>query len=137
MSALQKLQPQLFMQAKELMELGSVEATSTTIPLSRARQKNEYRGLSHVAKANKQTKLVDIKRSENTVPHDENMFGTDEHTNPGETLPESIKRQGIVNPVVLTPNRSNTKWIIQNGQHRIVAAHDINPEMFIPTSYEW
>lgn len=49
--------------------------------------------------------------------------------NGDKTLVESIKKNGIVRPVLLS-ERS-----IFNGHHRIQAAHEIDPKMLIPVEH--
>lgn len=46
----------------------------------------------------------------------------------------SIKKEGIVNPVRLSRSRGQTTLI--NGAHRIAAANDIDPSMFVPITYK-
>jgi len=54
-------------------------------------------------------------------------------------LYDSIKEEGIKKPVTLTAmhNDDETGWdeVIEDGHHRSVAAHDINPEMYVPVQY--
>jgi hypothetical protein len=54
-----------------------------------------------------------------------------------DTLYESIKKEGVTSPVSLwvTPEDDGWKTMINDGHHRIAAANDINPEMFIPVTY--
>lgn len=45
----------------------------------------------------------------------------------------SIKKEGIVNPIRLSMRGRETTLV--NGAHRIAAAHEINPTMFVPITY--
>jgi hypothetical protein len=74
------------------------------------------------------------------------------HSKEGEeTLYESIKKEGVRNPVTLTVNKewgqvgdpSIGRWApvnwnetLLNGHHRVVSANDINPNTFIPVRYQ-
>jgi len=51
------------------------------------------------------------------------------------TLYDSIKRHGVVKPVTLVGIDGDTKLILEDGHHRIVSAHDIDPNMEIPVNY--
>ena len=128
----------MFLPAHHLMnEVGTIEGEDVHEPFSKATQKTRYQGMSHIDAANKTTNVVQQKRLENAVRHDESQFGTDpKNIEEGETLPESIARKGIVNPVTLSKVNSNKKkWVILNGQHRIVAAYDISNKMEVPVEY--
>lgn len=54
-------------------------------------------------------------------------------------LYNSIKEQGVQKPVLITAmhNDDETGWdeLIDDGHHRAVSAHDINPEMYVPIEY--
>lgn len=128
----------MFLPADYLMnEVGTIEGEDVHEPFSKATQKTRYQGMSHIDAANKTTNVVQQKRLENAVRHDESQFGTDpKNIEEGETLFESIARKGIVNPVTLSKvNNDKKKWVILNGQHRVVAAYDINNRMEVPVEY--
>lgn len=46
---------------------------------------------------------------------------------------QSIRKEGIVNPIRLSMRGRQTTLV--NGAHRIAAAHDIDPSMFVPITY--
>ncbi len=48
---------------------------------------------------------------------------------------KSIKREGIVNPVLVGVRSRDMH--IRNGYHRVAAAHDIDPTMFVPITYDY
>ena len=48
-------------------------------------------------------------------------------------ITQSIRREGIVNPIRLRGGSRDLTLI--NGAHRIAAAHDIDPTMFVPITY--
>lgn len=50
-------------------------------------------------------------------------------------LEESIRKEGVKKPVRLLLGGGVLKPLIGNGNHRIVAAHDIDPNMEVPVSY--
>lgn len=53
-----------------------------------------------------------------------------------ETLYKSIKREGVLKPVNLTfANDDDEVPTIDDGHHRVAAAYDINPNMYIPVDY--
>lgn len=103
-------QLQMFMPAKKLFsELNSLDAGAT--PLS------------------EQPKVVEQKRADNRSAKPEG--GT------GEVpfLEKSIKEEGVKRPVTLGYDHKILKPLVANGNHRIVAAHDIDPNMEVPVSY--
>ena len=104
----------MFLPADHLMhEVGTIEGEDVHEPFSKATQKTRYQGMSHIDAANKTTNVVQQKRLENAVRHDESQFGTDpKNIEEGETLPESIARKGIVNPVTLSKVNNNKKTFI-------------------------
>jgi hypothetical protein len=51
-----------------------------------------------------------------------------------ETLYNSVKKHGVKNPVEIS--YSGDKEMLTDGHHRVAAAYDINPQMFIPVTYE-
>ena len=139
MAASEHLNPKLFMTAKELMDTtAGYDAEDWSVPFSKSKINPSFQGYSHVLATHEMESLPDIKRAENAVPHDEGMFGTDYSTiNEGETLTNSIKRQGVKNPVNLSFSKDSNRWVMMDGQHRAVAAHDVNPDMYIPLSYNF
>lgn len=46
---------------------------------------------------------------------------------------KSIKKEGIVNPVVLTRERDP---YIRNGYHRVAAMYSFDPTSFVPVTYD-
>ena len=138
MSASNHLHPKLFATARELMETTpGYDSADWSKPIGSANIDPEFQEMSHLTETHRMEKVADIKRAENNAPHDENMFGTDEHTNEGESLINSIKRQGIVNPIMLRFSRKDQTFVVSNGQHRVVAANDINPDMYVPLEYDF
>lgn len=54
-----------------------------------------------------------------------------------ETLYKSIKREGIKEPVSIDFDRNSDELpTINDGHHRVVVAHALNPNMYIPVKYE-
>lgn len=47
---------------------------------------------------------------------------------------KSILKEGIVNPIRLSMRGGETTLV--NGAHRIAAAHEIDPLMFVPVTYK-
>jgi len=138
MSASNHLHPKLFATARELMETTpGYDNADWSKPIGSAKIDPEFQEMGHLPETHKMKKVVDIKRAENNAPHDEGMFGTDEHTNDGESLINSIQRQGIVNPVRLRFSHKDQTFVLTDGQHRVVAANDINPDMYVPLDYDF
>lgn len=58
-----------------------------------------------------------------------------------KTLKESIAEEGVKKPVELAflPKRVveniGTRVVLANGNHRVVTAHDIDPNMYVPIEY--
>lgn len=107
-------QLRLFMQAKELME----------VPTSEWDNNNNYRTMSEDDDLY-YGKLEESDGSEN------NTFYV---AKKGEdTLYKSIQKHGVKTPVRLAHSDGLTH--IYNGHHRIAAAYDINPEMYVLVQY--
>lgn len=113
------------------------DAEDWSQPIGSANVDPNFKEMGHLTETHTMDRVADIKRAENNAPHDEGHFGTDELTEPGETLMSSIKRQGIQNPVKLRFSDRDKTWVITDGQHRVVAAHDINPDMYVPVEYNF
>jgi hypothetical protein len=138
MSASNHLHPKLFMTARELMETTpGYDNEDWSKPIGTGNVDPEWKEMGHLTETHTMDKVADIKRAENNAPHDEGMFGTDEHTNEGESLMDSIKRQGIVNPVRMRFSGRDNTFVLTDGQHRVVAANDINPNMYVPLDYDF
>ena len=138
MPAYKHLQPKLFMTAGELMNTTpGYDNEDWSQPIGTGNVDPEFKEFGHLTETHTMDKVADIKRAENNAPHDEGMFGTDETTGEGETLMSSIKRQGIVNPILLRFSKRDNTFVITNGQHRVVAAHDIDPNMYVPLEYNF
>ena len=138
MSASNHLHPKLFMTAKELMETTpGYDNADWSQPIGSGNVDPEFKEFGHLTETHTMDKVADIKRAENNAPHDEGMFGTDANTNEGESLMDSIKRQGIVNPVRMRFSERDNTFVLTDGQHRVVAAHDINPNMYVPLDYDF
>lgn len=103
-------QLQMFMPARTLFnELTSLDAGAS--PLSKVPQ------------------VVEQKRQDNRSAKPSS--GTSETP----FLEKSIKEEGIKYPVVLGYDSKILKPLVANGNHRIVAAHDIDPNMEVPVTY--
>lgn len=84
--------------------------------------------------------LHESKLSETHLPWDEyaHAHGRINDVFKGEpNLYSSIKKHGIVNPVSLRLQKTDTGYepYLTNGHHRTAVAHDIDPDMPIPVSY--
>jgi len=53
------------------------------------------------------------------------------------SLYQSIQKEGVVNPVEISGTDGGSALFLEDGNHRVVAAHDINPDMEIPVTYGW
>ena len=58
----------------------------------------------------------------------------------GNSLYESIKEKGVQKPVELQRNTKDTKfskkgYSLSEGHHRVAAAYDIDPKMYIPVEH--
>jgi hypothetical protein len=51
-----------------------------------------------------------------------------------KTLHQSIKEKGVQTPVEIS--YSGDKELLTDGHHRVASAYDINPNMFVPVTYE-
>lgn len=114
-------QLRLFVQAKELMDYPTFEwqfLHPTTLRLDR--------NLRH------------HKLKESKTGHEYNTQAEIGSKNNKEkpSLYQSIREKGVQSPISLTFNRKLQQNTIDNGHHRIVAANDINPEMYLPVRYE-
>jgi hypothetical protein len=138
MAASDHLHPKLFMTAKELMDTTpGYDNEDWSKPIGSGTIDPEFQDFGHLTETHTMTKVADIKRAENNAPHDEGMFGTDKNTDEGESLMDSIKRQGIVNPVKLRFSSRDKTFVLTDGQHRTVAANDIDPNMYVPLEYDF
>ena len=120
MSASDHLHPaqmKLFMQAHELMSIPAVEGAG--------------KPLSEHPRAHK------MKLEESQMRWEDYAFvhGLADKPEEGTTsLHDSIKKHGVKTPVELWMLDDNST-MVENGHHRIAAANDINPNMYIPVSY--
>ena len=48
---------------------------------------------------------------------------------------QSIKAEGVKSPVLLGYDMKTDQSTIRDGHHRIAAANDIDPEMYVPVRY--
>lgn len=53
----------------------------------------------------------------------------------GESLYDNIKREGVKTPIILRFRNKENDIQIDDGHHRMVSAHDIDPNMEIPVMY--
>ena len=53
-----------------------------------------------------------------------------------KTLHQSVKEEGVKSPVTLSYDKKTKQSTIEDGHHRIAAANDVNPEMYIPVRYK-
>jgi len=116
MSASEHLNPaqlRLFMQAKELMNVHTLERGSSF------RTMNDDASLY----------LAKLKESVSGYEHD--TYNTAKKGQ--ENLYDSIKKEGVKSPVTLSDTAGLLN--IENGHHRIAAANDINEDMYIPVRY--
>lgn len=122
MSASDHLHPyqmKLFMTARELM---GMTAGHTEIGA------NDYRPFVD-SPSLRATKLAEAKSGSASSTFFPKKRGKD-------SLYDSIKKEGVTSPVSIWAYKDDGwKEIINNGHHRIAAAYDINPEMYIPVEY--
>lgn len=82
--------------------------------------------------------LMNIPAADNGfMPMSTDLDGITEHKLAESRGPlyDSIKEEGVLTPVSLvSPSWKNE--ILMNGHHRVVSAHHINPEMYIPVEYK-
>lgn len=76
--------------------------------------------------------IAHMKRAENQ--QDDRTTWDDEPGYP--KLEESVRKEGIQRPVKLLLGSGVLKPLIGDGNHRIVAAHDIDPNMEVPVTYD-
>jgi hypothetical protein len=50
-----------------------------------------------------------------------------------DSLYQSIQKEGVRNPIELRIRKNDIQ--INDGHHRLIAAHDINPDMEVPVTY--
>ena len=48
---------------------------------------------------------------------------------------QSIKAEGVKSPVLLGYDMKTDQSTIRDGHHRIAAANDVDPEMYVPVRY--
>lgn len=114
-----KNQMRLFFTAGELMDL----PTSDSITLSSL---NKDQSLA-------KEKLTEAKTG--TVHSTRTVATSSDKSNPPYTFMESIRLHGVQKPVELIHVKGHSTPIITNGNHRIVAANDINPNMYVIPEY--
>lgn len=120
MAASDNLNPdqlRLFMQAKELMEVtaGHTEpGRQDYLPLADS-PRLQYSKLLTAHEGAKYSTLFARRKGD-------------------DSLYRSIQKEGVQQPVRLRRYQGSDQ--INDGHHRIVAANDINPEMYIPVSYD-
>jgi len=125
---LHNYQFEMFMPARKLFNEIESEDTSTSTTLSNdpsiASEKldESQMGGAHDSR-------MDTRSSKDENWDHSNIKGSD-------TLYESVKKHGVVNPVGISGSDS-TRLTIIDGNHRIAAAHDVNPDMEIPVRYSW
>lgn len=120
MSASNNLNPdqlRLFMQAKELMDV----TAGHTEP-----GRDEYAPLSQSPWLQRNKLLTSHEGGENST-----LFARRKGQ---DSLYRSIQKHGVKHPVHLRRYKGQDQ--INEGHHRIVAANDINPEMYIPVAYD-
>jgi len=121
MSASDHLHPaqmKLFMQAHELMSIPALEGAGK--PLSEHPR-------AHKAK---------LEQSQMSWENYDSVHGLADKPEEGTTsLYDSIKKHGVKTPVELWMLDDNSP-MVKNGHHRIASANDINPNMYIPVSYD-
>lgn len=71
---------------------------------------------------------------------DESVYGSETRTHgyrrtSGISLQQSIKKKGVQKPIELTFLGDHSTPVITDGNHRIVAANEINPNMYIIPKY--
>lgn len=75
--------------------------------------------------------LVQEKRTESK---EQSYFDDDTNTFSEGSLEQSIRNEGVKHPVSIAFLPTNEP-VIWNGHHRIVVAHDIDPDMYVPHTY--
>ena len=121
---LQPYQLKLFMQAHELMDMPASD-TKDFVPLSK--DSRTYNRKLEQSKTSMGTHYLRGRGGVLSKVVDE------------EPLHSSIAKNGVIHPVTMKsfPNDAKTGWqeLLTNGHHRVSAAHDINPNMYIPVEY--
>lgn len=75
--------------------------------------------------------MVEDKLEESKQPIQKKIGGPKE-----ESLYDSIKRSGVQQPVTIAHDTTGKMGpFIDNGHHRVIAAHNINPNMLIPVRH--
>lgn len=109
-------QYKLFMQAKELMNVVAGDGGFNS-----SMSDNQHLHKKKLAESKEGGEKVAWKRAQ-----------------PGEkTLHQSIKEKGVMTPVGvgLRKKGTNVEEFINDGHHRVAAANDINPDMYVPVDY--
>lgn len=112
-------QMRLFMQAKELMNtLSGHVATGSDryAPMSQA--PGLFKSKLHESKVGSAASTMFSKKR-----------GKD-------SLYQSIQKEGVKTPIRLRMHQETKTEQINDGHHRVAAAYDINPEMYLPVSYD-
>jgi hypothetical protein len=110
-------QMRLFMQAKELMDTMSGHVATGSdkyAPMSQA--PGLYKSKLHESKEGSAASTLFSKKR-----------GKD-------SLYQSIQKEGVRTPIRLRMHQGTEQ--INDGHHRVAAANDINPEMYLPVSYD-
>lgn len=113
-------QLRLFVQARELMDYPTFEWQSTHPTTLRLDRNLKYHKLRESKTGHEYNTQAEIGSKNNKEK---------------PSLYQSIREKGVQNPISLTFNRKLQQNTIDNGHHRIVAANDINPEMYLPVRY--
>jgi len=53
-----------------------------------------------------------------------------------DSLYEAIQKHGVLEPVEITYSDKHDKQMLTDGHHRTVSAHSVNPNMFVPVTYD-
>lgn len=119
---LQHEQLRLFVQAKELMDYPTYEGQSAY-----------HDGDPTTLRSN--TNLQSRKLRNAKAGYEHYTHGS-ELPKGGKTLYQSILEKGVEHPILLSYHKTLQADTIINGHHRIAAANDINPEMYLPIRHE-
>lgn len=117
-------QMKLFMQAKELADIRASDSPFSIHSLSESSSLYKNK----------------LQESKEGTAHDARIKAKPEQ----QTLHQSIAKDGVRSPVQIAAYREDTEdggegpnWeeFLRNGHHRVAAAYDIDPEMYIPVQY--
>ena len=131
-------QLQMFMPARQLMQMDSSDASAVTTPDGAL--KDTFRSDVPYEKAEQLIKdnIEESRDQEYYKQYDDPIYariGASHIPLEEQSLYDDIKKRGVVKPVHVTIRTSDDSMELVDGHHRVAVAHDVNPNSEIPVFY--